>query len=135
MGDDNGDGEPGSQLFEGQLSIEELSRVRRQLTRWAREAGLDADTTDAVTLSGYEALANTVEHAYREEGCGLVEMRAARIDRIVTLTVTDHGRWRTPERQPGTRGHGLTLIRKLGSHVEVAGTPTGTTVRMTWRLS
>jgi anti-sigma regulatory factor (Ser/Thr protein kinase) len=122
-------------LFEGQLSAEELGRVRRQLTSWARGAGLDPDTADAVTLGGYEALANTVEHAYREEGHGQVEVRAIRVDRVVTLTVTDHGRWRTPNRDRGTRGHGLTLIRELGDYADVAGTPTGTTVRMTWLLA
>lgn len=135
MGNGSGDGDPGSRLFEGQLSAAELSGVRRQLNSWARNAGLDPDTTDAVTLGGYEALANAIEHAYREEGRGPVEVRATRIDRLVTLTVTDHGRWRTPNRQPGTRGHGLTLIHKLGDHVKVAGTPNGTTVRMTWLLT
>jgi serine/threonine-protein kinase RsbW len=135
MGDGSGDGEPGSRLFEGHLSIEELSRVRRQLTSWARTAGLDRDTTDAVILSGYEALANTVEHAYRERGRGPVEVRALRIDQTVTLTVTDHGRWRTPSERSGTRGHGLTLIRKLGNHLRITATPNGTTVRMTWQLA
>jgi serine/threonine-protein kinase RsbW len=48
--------------------------------------------------------------------------------------VTDHGRWRTPDQPSGTRGHGLTLIRKLGNHVHIAGTPNGTTIRMTWLL-
>jgi serine/threonine-protein kinase RsbW len=135
MGDGSGNGKPGTRLFEGQLSVEELSSVRHQLTSWAREAGLDQDTQYAVTLSGYEALANTVEHAYREEGHGPVEVRAARLGRIVTVTVTDHGRWRAPDQDPGTRGRGLTLIRRLGSHADVAGTPKGTTVRMTWLLA
>jgi two-component sensor histidine kinase len=62
-------------------------------------------------------------------------VRAARIGRLVTLTVSDHGRWRTPDRDRGTRGRGLTLIRKLGSHAEVAGSQQGTTVRMTWLLA
>lgn len=135
MADGSTDGEPGTRLFDGQLSVQQLSRMRRQLASWAQRAGLDPDTTDAVTLSGYEALANTVEHAYREEGEGPVEVRAARIGRMVTLTVTDHGRWRTPPRDRGTRGRGLTLIRKLGSRADVAGTPHGTTVRMTWLLA
>jgi serine/threonine-protein kinase RsbW len=135
MGDRSDGGKPGKPLFEGQLSVEELSSVRRQLTSWTREAGLDQDTQYAVTLSGYEALANTVEHAYREEGHGPVEVRAARWGRIVTLTVTDHGRWRAPSQERGLRGRGLTLIRQLGSHADVAGTASGTTVRMTWLLA
>lgn len=134
MGDGSVGGQPGTRLFEGQLSASELSQVRRELTSWARHAGLDQDMTDAVTLSVYEALANTVEHAYREEGRGPVEVNAVRTGRSVTLTVTDHGRWRTPDQDGMIRGRGLTLIRKLGSYADVAGTATGTTVRMTWRL-
>jgi serine/threonine-protein kinase RsbW len=128
-------GEPGTRLFEGQLSVAKLSLVRRLLTSWARRVGLDQDTTNAVTLSGYEALANAVEHVYREEGHGQVEVRAARIGRTVTVTVTDHGRWRPPARAGGIRGRGLTLIRRLGSYADVSGTSQGTTVRMTWQLA
>jgi len=79
-------GEVATRLFDGQLSLNELSRVRRQLTSWARGAGLDEDTVDAITLSGYEALANVVEHAYREVGYGQVEVHVTRLDRTVTLT-------------------------------------------------
>jgi serine/threonine-protein kinase RsbW len=135
MGDGSADAEPGTRLFHGQLSVEKLSRVRRRLTSWARGAGLDQDTADAVTLSGYEALANTVEHAYREEGHGPVELLATRVDRTVTVTVTDHGHWRPPNQDRETGGRGLTLIRNLGDHTDVTGTPTGTTVRMTWLLA
>ena len=135
MGDGSVNGEPGTRLFEGQLSVEELSLVRRMLASWARDAGIDQETTNAVTLSVYEALANAVEHAYREEGRGPVEVSAVRIGRTLTLIVTDHGRWRAPDRDHRARGRGLTLIRRLGSYADVAGTATGTTVRMTWQLA
>lgn len=127
-------GEAGTRLFDGELSASELGQVRRRLTAWAREAGLDDDTVDAVTLSGYEALANVVEHAYREAGSGEVEVHAMRYDRLVTLTVTDHGCWRPPRGDPGLRGRGLMLIRKLGTDADVSGTEEGTTIRMTWLL-
>jgi serine/threonine-protein kinase RsbW len=128
------DGHPGTMLFRGELTTRDLTKVRHQLTAWARLAGLDQDTTDAVVLSGYEALANTVQHAYREEGRGLVEVHVVHVTGVVTLTVTDFGCWRTPKSDPGTRGHGLTLIRKLGDHTDVNATADGTTVRMTWRV-
>jgi anti-sigma regulatory factor (Ser/Thr protein kinase) len=128
-----GDGQAGTSLFHGELTVEDLVKVRRQLVAWAHRAGLSEDTADAFILSGYEALANAVEHAYREEGHGPVEVYAMRLDRFVALTVTDHGRWRPPKEDRGTRGHGLALIRKLGSHTSVRGTPQGTTVRVTWR--
>ena len=134
MEDGSTNGKPGTRLFEGQLSVQELSSVRHQLTSWAREAGLDQDTQYAVTLSGYEALANTVEHAYREEGSGPVELHARRAGDVVTVVVHDQGQWRAPATEPNSRGRGLMLIRALGTNTDVQHSPTGTVIRMTWQL-
>jgi serine/threonine-protein kinase RsbW len=121
-------------VFDGTLSAGDLGTVRRRLAAWARDAGLDDDTVDAITLAGYEALANVVEHAYREAGRGKVEVHATRTGQVATVTVTDHGQWRRPKQDQGTRGHGLMLIKKLGNTADVTSTPTGTTIRMTWLL-
>ncbi len=40
--------------------------------------------------AGTKTLANVVDHAYREAGYGQVEVHVTRLDRIATLTVTDH---------------------------------------------
>lgn len=121
-------------LFSGAMSAARLGPTRRLLNDWATAQGLDDDTVHAIVLSGYEALANTVEHAYREDGHGLVELHAQRTDGVVTVVVCDHGRWRAPSTEPNPRGRGLILIRGLGTHADVRHSPDGTTVSMTWRL-
>jgi serine/threonine-protein kinase RsbW len=122
-------------LFSGDMSAQRLGPTRRLLNDWATEQGLDEDTVHAITLSGYEALANTVEHAYREDGSGPVQLRVHRGDDLVTVVVCDHGRWRPPSPTPRLGGRGLMLIHRLGSHADVHRSPDGTTVTMTWRLA
>jgi anti-sigma regulatory factor (Ser/Thr protein kinase) len=122
-------------LFSGDMSASRLGPARRLLSDWATARGLEADVVDAIVLSGYEALANTVEHAYREHGGGPVELRARLDGEVVTIVVRDHGQWRVPAAEPTTRGgRGLVLIRRLGTDADVRHTPDGTIVRMTWRL-
>lgn len=121
-------------LFSGDMSAARLGPTRRLLNEWATAQGLDDDTVHAIVLSGYEALANTVEHAYREDGAGPVEVHAQRTGDVVTIVVYDHGRWRPPVTEPTPRGRGLILIRRLGTHADVRHSPDGTTVSMTWRL-
>lgn len=116
------------------LSVGSLAYVRRLLTRWATSVGLDSDTTHAVVLSGYEALANAVEHAYLGQDGGEVELHATREGGEVTVVVVDHGRWQIPSPRPVRRGRGLVLIRGLSARADVSSTAHGTTVTMTWLL-
>ena len=122
----------GELLFNRVLSRDGLGPMRRLLTDWATREGLDPDTVQAVVLSGYEVLANSVEHGYREDGHGPVELYVSRTNDLVTVTVVDHGRWRTPPADPGFRGRGLALVRGLSDHAEVTRSHHGTTVTMTW---
>jgi serine/threonine-protein kinase RsbW len=105
------------------------------LTDWATAESLDADTVHAIVLSGHEALANSVEHGYRGHVGGLVELFADRTDDLVTVTVVDHGGWRTPPVDPGFRGRGLTLVRGLTTTADIARSDHGTTVTMTWQIA
>jgi serine/threonine-protein kinase RsbW len=125
----------GELLFDRVLSKSGLGPMRRLITGWATEQGLDADTVQAVVLSGYEVLANSVEHGYRENGGGHVELYACRTEDRVTVTVVDHGQWRTPPADPGYRGRGLALVHGLSTHAEVTRSDHGTTVTMTWLLT
>ncbi len=125
----------GNVLFDSVLSTDGLGPIRRLLTSWANGQDLDEDTVQAIVLSGYEALANSVEHGYREQGGGHVELYASRDDDVVTITVVDHGQWRTPPEHPGFRGRGLDLVRGLSTRAEVVTSDHGTTVTMSWLLS
>jgi serine/threonine-protein kinase RsbW len=115
-------------------SVQTVSSLRRELTDWASRAGLSQEIMEAVALAGYEALANAVEHAYPGQDDEAVALHASRTGRLVTVTVTDWGRWREPPTDPGNRGRGLILIHKLCTRAEITATDTGTTIVMTWRL-
>jgi serine/threonine-protein kinase RsbW len=120
--------------WRGVLTATDLGPLRRSLGDWARRAGVDDATVDGLVPSAYEALANSVEHAYRGELGGMVELDASREGRVVTVIVTDHGSWRPPPADPGSRGRGLFVINSFGATVRVARSTHGTTVTMTWLL-
>lgn len=117
------------------MSPSTLAEARLLLTDWAVLERIDRDTVDAVVLAGYEAMANCVEHAYRGRGRGPVELRAQRVDEVLTVVVIDWGRWRPPPSDQRSRGRGLTLIRGVTTRSDVRSSPAGTTVTMTWRLA
>ncbi|HZD13972.1 MAG TPA: ATP-binding protein [Pseudonocardiaceae bacterium] len=110
---------------------EHIAAVRRAVSTWATQTGLDADTVEELVLATHEALANTVDHAYPHHP-GRVWVTAQCTESYVLVIVGDHGRWRPPPVVTG-RGRGLLLIRHLAHHVELDHGPQGTTVRMTWR--
>jgi serine/threonine-protein kinase RsbW len=111
-----------------------LVEVRHNLERWAAHTGLSALVVADLVLASYEALANAIEHAYPSGG-GRVDLVAARTaDSRVLVTVRDHGRWRPPPHDPGTRGRGLPMIKALAHRAEVQQSEDGTIVYMEWEL-
>jgi serine/threonine-protein kinase RsbW len=120
--------------YRGQASTEGLSSLRRDLVGWSTRAGMTRESVEAVGLAAYEALANAVEHAYPEGAGGTIDLHATLSGHWITVTVTDWGRWREPPLTSGLRGRGLMLIRNLCTHADVAATPKGTAVTMSWDL-
>jgi anti-anti-sigma factor len=109
----------------------QLSRVRRQVVGWAASAGLDPDTTQDLELAVGEAVANSVEHAYRDtDRRGRVKVTLDR-DAVgdLTVTVADSGVWHPPAADPGYRGRGLQIINTLATDVELHHGPGGTSLR------
>ena len=118
----------------GPASPELAARLRRQLIEWARNEGIPADTTYDIGLACYEAMANTVTHAYPAGTVGPLELHARLDPATLVVTVADRGRW--GEEQGGADadlgGRGLELIRKLTEDAQVQRGEYGTTVRMSW---
>lgn len=113
-----------------------LAALRHALAEWAGRTGLSTEDQEALVLATYEAMANSVEHAYPDRTKGVLDVRAHRdveTGRAV-VTVTDHGRWKPPEPSGGLRGRGLSLIRGLTATTTITPTPSGTTVTMSWPL-
>lgn len=113
-----------------------LAGLRHALAEWASRAGLSDEDTEALVLASYEAMANTVEHAYRDQTQGLLDVRGAVDDAQgrVVITVTDYGQWQPPQPTNGLRGRGLPLIQGLTSTSTITPTASGTTVTMFWPL-
>jgi serine/threonine-protein kinase RsbW len=112
-----------------------LTGLRHALTEWAEQIGLAPEDREALTLASYEAMANSVEHAYAGQVQGVLDLRAVRNDSRVTVTVTDYGQWKPPPIDPGTRGRGLPLIRGLTQTADITPSEHGTTVTMSWPVS
>jgi len=113
-----------------------LASLRHVLAAWASKLGLTVKDRDALVLASYEAMANSVEHAYPGQTQGILDLRAQR-DREqgrVVVTVTDYGTWKPPQPTDGLRGRGLSLIQGLTTTATITPTPNGTTVSMTWPL-
>ena len=113
-----------------------LAGLRHALAVWAGRVGLSEEDTEALVLASYEAMANTVEHAYRDQTQGLLDLRGEVDDTQgrVVITVTDYGQWRPPQPSGGLRGRGLPLIQGLTSTSTITPTTAGTTVTMFWPL-
>jgi anti-sigma regulatory factor (Ser/Thr protein kinase) len=112
----------------------ELSGLRAAVRTWLAAAGADPEEAGDVTLACGEALANAVEHAYRDHEDGRLELRLSPdgADGIV-ISIRDHGSWR-PSAPVRDRGRGLPLMRMLMDSVEVARTEAGTEVVMKRRI-
>lgn len=104
-----------------------LPLVRPALRRLAKGAGLDEQSSFALQVAVGEALTNAVEHAY-DSAQGTVTVNAQQRAGVVTVEISDQGRWR-PTRNEG-RGRGLRLMRSLADAVHVDTGTHGTTVRI-----
>ncbi|OLT35051.1 hypothetical protein BJF84_15860 [Rhodococcus sp. CUA-806] len=108
--------------------------VRHTLGSWLEAAGFDPGRRPDVELAVYEALANTVEHAYRDahtHGTFTVHAVYSGVGNMLEVVVRDSGRWRTPTPDPA-RGNGLPLITAVTTESAVTQSGEGTTVVMRW---
>lgn len=116
----------------------QVTMLRQALDRWLSGLRLAEVGGQDVLLASYEALANAVEHAYRDGASGTLDLEATLIpgDRQVEVAIIDRGSWRANDTDPGTssRGHGLTLINSLSDTATVAPAETGTVVTMRWSI-
>jgi len=106
--------------------------LRHNLVSWVHDAGVLPDIAQDIVLSAYEAMANTVRHAYPDNTVGPLELRAEIHGNVLSVTVTDHGRWRPPGPHVHSPCHGLPMIHALCQRVIWVRGPNGTTVHMTW---
>ncbi|MBE8519602.1 SpoIIE family protein phosphatase [Amycolatopsis sp. H6(2020)] len=116
-------------------TLEQLAGLRSGLTRWAAGLGMSAERHEDLVLAGYEAMSNSVEHAYRDHPRpGVLEVHGEHRRGEVTVTVTDYGTWKGPDATDTLRGRGRLLIDALADHTSTIHRDNGTTVTLTWTL-
>jgi len=108
-----------------------LAPIRYLLRRWLAARGATEQEAYDLIVATQEACANAIEHAYGPARAHF-ELAAGYDDGLVTITVTDTGRWRAPRGE--NRGRGLPMMRALAETVDVRQTDGGTAVTLTQRL-
>ena len=111
-----------------------VARVREQFAQWlSRCTDLGETRLCDVVLAVNEALANAAEFAYLQaRRPGRLDVEAVVRDDALTVTVADHGRWRSTDstQQQRCRGRGIQLMCTLADSVAIDATSSGTSVRL-----
>lgn len=108
------------------------AQLRRNLHAWLDARQL-SDIAPDVVLASYEVMANSVEHAYRDESSpGPLTLTAVHENLVLTVTVSDAGTWKPAEPTPH-RGRGLELADAITDHMAV-DRGSGTETTLTWDL-
>jgi serine/threonine-protein kinase RsbW len=102
--------------------------LRADLRAWLDLHGVEQPCRDAVLLACSEAVANSIEHGYRDDPFGMIDVVATVTAEFVEVRVTDHGTWRGPLVDV-SRGRGLQIIRQSMDQV-LFDRSDGTTVTM-----
>lgn len=109
--------------------------AREEFARWLRRrVGLDETRLCDVVLAVNEALTNVAEFAYRDSAGGTCDLEAVNdmVTGVLTVTVSDRGRWREhdPGRRRRHRGRGIPLMRALADSLVIHNSAMGTSVCM-----
>jgi PAS domain S-box-containing protein len=110
-----------------------LAGLRRELRAWLAGSGYTADH-DEILVSVCEACSNSIEHAYRFDPSGKIDVRAQIDGSHLTATISDTGQWKVPDPNGTQRGRGLTLIKALMSDYTIE-TGSGTSVHIRKELA
>jgi len=107
----------------------QIALLRKDVRGWLTAHDVAPECVQAVLLATSEAAGNAVEHGYRDNPRGIVEVSATISDEAIEVRVADHGVWVAG---PGelARGRGLQLIRQVMDEVDIVHGPLGTTVTM-----
>ncbi|MFC5061814.1 ATP-binding protein [Actinomycetospora atypica] len=106
--------------------------LRRRVRSWLEEIGADEEAAESILLVVDEAVTNAVEHACPGKKCDVELVVGSRAcGRGLAVMVADTGEWQPPG-DPGFRGRGLGMIRRIAERSAIETSYEGTTVRMCW---
>ncbi|OBK23244.1 histidine kinase [Mycobacterium asiaticum] len=128
--------QPAPLAMEFTADVSYLARSRNALRGWLTRAGVAPDQIQDVLTATGEAVANSIEHGYRDRPLGTVSLRATAIVDRLQVTVADSGAWRTPTTEADfSRGRGISLMRVLMEDFTIQSSGSGTTVHMYTRIT
>jgi serine/threonine-protein kinase RsbW len=113
------------------------SLTRDEFAAWLRSFfNLHPTRSSDLVLAINEALANCAEFAYlKTRGAGTMNLQAWHdvVESTITVVVSDHGSWRTPEEpRVRSRGRGIPLMKALSDRATIEKSDHGTHVRLEW---
>ncbi|HZZ65695.1 MAG TPA: SpoIIE family protein phosphatase [Candidatus Baltobacteraceae bacterium] len=103
--------------------------VRAHIQRICDAYGIPSPERFALITAVGEAVANSIEHAYRGQDCGGLTIRTEVGQQQVSVEVEDSGRWR-PFEQRDERGRGIVLMHELMDHVRITSAQNGTLIKL-----
>ncbi|BBX42954.1 SpoIIE family protein phosphatase [Mycobacterium simiae] len=128
--------QPAPLSMDFEADVEHLAPSRAALRGWLTQAGVGpGQIQDVLTATG-EAVANAIEHGYRDHSEGTVSLRATAVVDALQVTVIDSGTWKQPHTVPGiNRGRGISLMRGLVEDLMIHSSEAGTTVHLYARIT
>jgi anti-sigma regulatory factor (Ser/Thr protein kinase) len=107
---------------------DELGLLRASMRGWLDERGIGQPLQHTLLLAVGEACANSVEHAYRHTEPGDVEVEMRHSESGFDVEVRDSGSFQ-PSVEPGDRGRGTEIMRRLTTDFSRVSSAAGTVVR------
>lgn len=128
--------QPAPLVTEFAADVNNLASSRAALRSWLTRVGVGPNQIQDVLTAAGEAVANAIEHGYRDQPPGTVSLHATTVADRLHVTVIDNGTWKTPRVIPGiSRGRGITLMRGLMEDSAIHSTATGTIVHLYARIT
>ncbi len=107
--------------------VARLAPLRRSLSSWLEQADVADPPRGDLVLATHEAATNAIEYGTPKRP---FEVRGSVVDRVVTVAISNEGRWSETRRGNDDRGRGLALIEAMVTKMEIDTDRRGTTVRL-----
>ncbi len=107
--------------------VARLAPLRQSLSSWLEEADVADPPRGELVLATHEAATNAIQYGAPKRP---FEVRGSVVDRVVTVAISNEGRWNEIRRENDDRGRGLALIEAIVTKVEIETDRSGTTVRL-----
>lgn len=116
-------------------NYQNLAAISRFIVEQSEQAGFSPSDIYAIQTAVDEACSNIIDHAYRGEDLGEIEINVRQIENGIQIILTDFGDPFEPEEVPEPditspleirkeRGLGIFFIRSLMDHVQFEFSPT-----------